>query len=349
MTQSVRSGEELDVTKVKAFLEKHLSDIPKDEPVQVEQYYAGASNLTYLLSCGEWQGVLRRPPFGPLPAKAHDMKREYGILSRLHPVFPLAPKPYILGEDDTVMEATFYVMERKQGIVIDQSLPEGIQATEDLGRELSHTFIDTLAALHQVDAEAAGLHTFGRPEGFMERQVHGWIKRYERAKTEEIPEYEKLKKWFLDNIPADKETTVIHNDFKFNNLLFSNDLRQVKAVVDWEMATIGDPLFDLGAVLSYWVQQDDSELLQSTFPTITKEPGFLNRRELIQRYAEKTGRDCSSLHFYQVFAYFKLAVIVQQIYFRWKNGQTEDERFRHYGQRGTNLIKYAWKFLNEGE
>ncbi|QQK76594.1 phosphotransferase family protein [Salicibibacter cibarius] len=348
MSQSVRSGEELDIAKVKTFLDKHLDDIPKDEPLQVEQYYAGASNLTYLLSCGEWQGVLRRPPFGPLPPKAHDMKREYGILSRLNPVFPLAPKPYVLGEDDSVMDATFYVMERKQGVVIDQSFPEGVQVTEALCRELSYTFIDTLADLHQVDAEAAGLHTFGRPKGFMERQVHGWLKRYERAKTEDIPEYEKLKKWFVDNIPADGETTVIHNDFKFNNLLFSNDLRQVEAVVDWEMATIGDPLFDLGVVLSYWVQADDSALLQAPPQTITKHHGFLSRRELIDRYAEKSGRDCSSLHFYQIFAYFKLGVIVQQIYFRWKNGQTEDERFRTYGDRATNLIKYAWHILNEG-
>ncbi|AXF55390.1 phosphotransferase family protein [Salicibibacter kimchii] len=347
MTQSVRSGEELDIAKVKAFLDQHLDNIPKDEPLQVEQYYAGASNLTYLISCGEWQGVLRRPPFGPLPPKAHDMKREYGLLSRLNPVFPLAPKPYVLGEDDEVMDATFYVMERKQGIVIDRSFPEEIKETEDLCRELSYTFIDTLAELHQVDTQVAGLHTFGRPEGFMERQVHGWIKRYERAKTEDIPEYEKLKKWFEKNIPADGETTVIHNDFKFNNLLFSEDLRQIEAVVDWEMSTIGDPLFDLGVVLSYWVQDDDPELLQSTFKTVTKRPGFLSRREMIDRYAEKSGRDCSSIHFYQVFAYFKLAVIVQQIYFRWKNGQTEDERFRHYGGRATNLIKYAWLLLNE--
>ncbi|QQK80524.1 phosphotransferase family protein [Salicibibacter cibi] len=348
MTQSVRSGEELELAKIKPFLEKHLDDIPKDEPLKVNQYSAGASNLTYLLSCGEWQGVLRRPPFGPLPPKAHDMKREYGILSRLNPIFPLAPKPYVLGEDTSVMDATFYVMERKQGVVIDQSFPEGVQVTEELCRELSYTFIDTLAELHQVDAKAAGLHTFGRPEGFMERQVHGWLKRYERAKTEDIPEYEKLKKWFVDNIPADGETTVIHNDFKFNNLLFSKDLRQVEAVVDWEMATIGDPLFDLGVVLSYWMQADDSALLQSSPQTITKLPGFLTRRELIDRYAEKTGRDCSSLHFYQIFAYFKLGVIVQQIYFRWKNGQTEDERFRTYGDRATNLIKYAWHLLHEG-
>ncbi|WP_335743575.1 phosphotransferase family protein [Salicibibacter kimchii] len=157
MTQSVRNGEELDITKVKTFLDNHLNDIPKDEPLKVEQYYAGASNLTYLLSCGEWQGVLRRPPFGPLPPKAHDMKREYEILARLSPVFPLAPKPYVLGENTSIMDATFYVMERKEGVVIDGKLPEGVQETKELGRDLSFKFIDTLAALHRVDTEKAGL------------------------------------------------------------------------------------------------------------------------------------------------------------------------------------------------
>ncbi|WP_335743574.1 phosphotransferase family protein [Salicibibacter kimchii] len=181
----------------------------------------------------------------------------------------------------------------------------------------------------------------------MERQVHGWLKRYERAKTEDIPEYENLKKWLTENIPADGETTVIHNDFKFNNLLFSKDLSEIKAVVDWEMATIGDPLFDLGVVLSYWIQDDDPELLQSTFQTVTKKPGFLTRRELIDRYAEKSGRDCSSIHFYQIFSYFKLAVISQQIYFRWKNGQTQDERFKYFGDRASKLITFSWHHLNE--
>ncbi|QDI90496.1 phosphotransferase family protein [Salicibibacter halophilus] len=347
MTQSVRNGEELDITKVKTFLDNRLNDIPKDEPLKVEQYYAGASNLTYLLSCGEWQGVLRRPPFGPLPPKAHDMKREYEILSRLNPVFPLAPKPYVLGENTSVMDATFYVMERKEGVVIDGKLPKGVQETKELGRDLSFKFIDALAALHRVDTEQAGLHQFGKPEGFMERQVYGWLKRYERAKTEDSPEYENLKKWLTENIPADGETTVIHNDFKFNNLLFSNDLSEIKAVVDWEMATIGDPLFDLGVVLSYWIQDDDPELLQSTFQTVTTKPGFLTRRELIDRYAEKSGRDCSSIHFYLIFSYFKLAVISQQIYFRWKNGQTQDERFKHFGDRTSKLITFSWHLLNE--
>lgn len=346
-TISVREGESFDVNAVHDYLSQHIQDFPKNSMIKVKQFPTGKSNLTYLLTCGNWEGVLRRPPLGPLPPKAHDMKRESDFLTRLQPAFTLAPKPYVFCDDESVIGAPFYVMERKQGVVINESLPDGVENTVERGRELSELAVDTLVDLHNVDYEAVGLGSFGRPEGFMERQVHGWINRYERSKTDDIPSYEPLAAWLKQHIPHSTDVTVVHNDFKFNNMLFSDDLKQVKALLDWEMSTIGDPMFDLGNALSYWMKSDDPDILTNSFKTVTTMPGFVSRNEFIQLYAERSGRDCSSIHFYQVFAYFKLAVIVQQIYYRWKKGQTQDNRFEHYHKRTKNLTEFAWQFSQD--
>jgi aminoglycoside phosphotransferase (APT) family kinase protein len=346
-TIAVREGENFDLQAMHSFLLQHIAEVTT-APLEVRQFPSGASNLTYLLRCGDWEGVLRRPPFGPLPPKAHDMKRESDILRRLHAAFALAPKPYVFCDDPTIIGASFYIMERRKGIVIDSVMPQGVAPSKENCEKLSCALIDTLAALHQVDYRSAGLSDFGHPDGFLIRQVNGWISRYDRAKTDEIEVFDRLSAWLLENIPTSKEATIIHNDFKFNNLIVAPTLDRVVAVLDWEMSTIADPLFDLGVTLGYWIQDDDPELLQSAFGSVTKTPGFIKRREFVHRYSLQTGRDVDSLDFYLTFAYFKLAVVLQQIYYRWKNGQTQDERFAAFKDSVRNLMTHAYNVSQKG-
>jgi aminoglycoside phosphotransferase (APT) family kinase protein len=347
-TIAVRTGEEVDWAAVERVLRTHIAGLSAD-PLQVRQFPSGASNLTYLLRVGEWEGVLRRPPLGPVAPKAHDMKRESGLLQRIHPVFPLAPEPYFFCDDLSVMSVPFYVMERRHGVVINDTIPATVAFTPELGRRLSFTVIDTLLAIHAIDWQAAGLNDFGYPEGFLARQVKSWIERYHRARTDDIPQVEPLTSWLTEHVPLSPASTLIHNDFKLNNILLSRDnLSVAEAVLDWEMATIGDPLFDLAISLCYWVRPDDPETIRTVLPTVTVLPGFMERAELMEIYAQKSGRDLSSMHFYMAFAYFKLAVILQQIYIRWKRGQTQDERFASFGSRVHHLILYAVQVVERG-
>ena len=344
-TIEVRRGEELDDRSVERYLRENVEDIPADAPeggLEVRQFPSGASNLTYLLRLGGWEAVLRRPPFGPVPPKAHDMVREAGILRRLNPAYPLAPEVYAICEDEDVIGAPFYVMERREGVVIDESFPEGYEPTPELCRRLSESAVQTLVDLHAIDWRAAGFGDLGRPEGFLERQVKGWIGRYEKAKTDEIPEVEPLTRWLSENIPESLPATVIHNDFKLNNMILDpDDLSRVRALLDWEPTTVGDPLFDLAVTLGYWVEPDDPEALKTVLPAVTFKHDFMTRREFMQLYAERSGRDLDGMNFHLTFAYFKLAVIVQQIYARWKKGQTEDERFAGFGERVAGVIRHA--------
>lgn len=347
-TIRVREGEGFDVEAVERYLRGNIDRLPAGT-LEVEQFPSGASNLTYLLRIrgedGEsaWEGVLRRPPLGPVPPKAHDMGRESGLLMRLSKSYPLAPAPYFFCEDESVIGAPFYVMEHRTGVVLDAEFPPGVEPTEKLCRGISKTAVDTLVELHAVDWEAAGLSELGKPEGFLERQVQGWIGRYEKAKTDEYPEVEPLTRWLAENVPESPPATIIHNDFKLNNLVLApEDLMDVRAVLDWEMTTIGDPLFDLAVSLSYWVEPEDPEDLKEVLPTVTDTPGFFTRREFMDRYAEKSGRDLSAMHFYLTFGYFKLAVILQQIYARYVAGQTADERFARFDKRVQSLILHAY-------
>ncbi|GGE12528.1 hypothetical protein GCM10011571_12430 [Marinithermofilum abyssi] len=272
------------------------------------------------------------------------------LLEKLHPVFSLAPKPYVICRDASVLGAVFYVMEHRRGVVIDDAFPPGVKPTPDLCRRISEATVDTLVKLHDIDWREAGLAFMGRPMGFLERQVKGWIARYDKAKTDDIPEVEPLVRWLLENVPESPAPTVIHNDFKLNNMLWDlEDVAKPLAVLDWEMTTIGDPLFDLAVALGYWAQPDDSEELIHVLPTVTHYPGFISREEFIERYAQKSGRDLSSMHFYIPFAYFKMAVILQQIFARWKRGQTKDKRFASFGERVRHLIRYADGLVRAGK
>jgi aminoglycoside phosphotransferase (APT) family kinase protein len=348
-TIRVREGEGFDLAAVERQLREHVEGLPEGE-LEVRQFPSGASNLTYLLKIGDWEGVLRRPPLGPVPPKAHDMGRESRILTKLHEAYPLAPGPYFFCEDESVVGAPFYVMERRKGVVVDDEFPEGLEPTEELCRGMSCTVADTLVKLHAVDPWEARLGDLGKPEGFLERQVEGWIGRFEKAKTDEIDEVGPLTGWLARDIPESPEPTIIHNDYKLNNLILApDDLTEVRAVLDWEMATIGDPLFDLAVSLSYWTEPDDPEDLKEVMPTVTSTPGFMTRREFMERYAEKSGRDLSDMHWHMVFGYFKLAGILQQIYARWKKGQTQDDRFADFNRRVRVLILHAKDLAERGE
>jgi aminoglycoside phosphotransferase (APT) family kinase protein len=340
-TIGIRAGEELPAEVVERFVREHVAGVPGG-PMEIREFAAGRSNLTYLLRIDGWEAVLRRQPLGPVPPRAHDMVREARLLEHMARVFPLAPRPYAVCEDAALIGVPFYVMERKHGVVLDASFPASIEVVPELCQRISETVVSTLVKLHGIDWRAAGLEAFGHPEGFLERQVRGWNERYERAKTDVIAEAEPLMRWLEVHVPASLAPTIVHNDFKLNNMLLDpTDLTRVTGVLDWEMTTIGDPLFDLAVTLSYWVTADDPPQLKLLMPTVTSTPGFANRGELMEAYARESGRDLGAMDFYLTFAYFKLAVIIQQIYARWQRGQTQDPRFAHFGQAVLGLIEYA--------
>jgi aminoglycoside phosphotransferase (APT) family kinase protein len=270
------------------------------------------------------------------------MGREHRVLSALWRVFPPAPRPYLLCEDPAVIGAPFYVMERRHGLAIRASLPPELGDDPALRRRISEGVVDTLAGLHAVDWEAAGLAGLGRPAGFVERQVRGWAERYERAKTREIPAIGDLARWLAERIPPSLPPVILHNDFKLDNLLLDrSDPGRVAAVLDWEMATLGDPLVDLGLVLCYWADAADPPARRQSISQVTAEPGFFTRREVLDRYAAVTGRDVSRIAFYETFALYKVAVVVQQIFVRYARGQTQDARFATFEGRVVGLAEAA--------
>ncbi|WP_079509026.1 phosphotransferase family protein [Mesobacillus jeotgali] len=340
-TIPIRHGEELDTAVIEKYLREHLLNLPEDN-LTIEQFSFGKSNLTYQLKIGEWEAVLRRPPLGPVAPKAHDMEREYKILKEISPHFAAAPKPYLFA-DETVIGSPFFVMERKHGIVLDTDFPEGITPTEEMCRTLSVTMVEHLAELHSIDYKKTKLAEMTKPAGFMERQVIGWIRRYERAETDIVDGVEQLKQWMMKNVSESETPAIIHYDYKLNNSMFNKELTQMVGLFDWEMTTVGDPLADLGVAMSYWIEPDDSDLLKRGMgkPPVTVAPGFMTREEFMDLYANKSGRNLDNMNFYQTFAYFKLAVICQQIYYRWKKGQTKDSRFAHLDQFVSSLIQYS--------
>jgi aminoglycoside phosphotransferase (APT) family kinase protein len=335
-TAAVRAGEELDNEALASYLGGKLEGV---EHLAIEQFPGGHSNLTYLLRTRVREYVLRRGPLGPVAPKAHDMAREYRLLKAVHPVFPAAPEVFHLCEDTAIVGAVFFLMERRRGIVVRDSIPPELAASPDYAARVSRGLIDCLVELHGVDIFQHGLGSLGKPEGFLERQVRGWFERWNRARTEQIPLMERLMGWLSERMPVSPVPTLVHNDFKLDNVMLNaSDPGKIEAVLDWEMATVGDPLVDLGVLLCYWSQPSDPG---GTKPTLTSQPGWFTRDELVQRYAGKTGRDVSLLGYYEVFALFKLAVVLQQIYVRFHRGQTKDERFRHFDQRVHNLIRQA--------
>jgi aminoglycoside phosphotransferase (APT) family kinase protein len=326
--KSVRQGDELDAAKVEAFIKNEIPGLTGS--LEVEQFSSGYSNLTYLLRMGDREFVLRRPPFGTKAATAHDMNREYTIQKRLKPVFPYCPKVFAYTEDPAVIGSPFYIMERVRGIILRKDLPEGLTFTEDQARMLCEKLLDVHLELHGIDYEKAGLGDFGKPAGYVRRQVEGWSKRYRKARTPDAPDFEVVMAWLAENMPPDTDRpTVIHNDYRFDNVVLDPaDPMRIIAVLDWEMATIGDPLMDLGNSLAYWIQADDPPETQMMRLLPTTMPGALTRRRMAERYAEKSGRSIENFNWYLCFGLFRLAVIAQQIYYRFFHGQTTNEKFR---------------------
>jgi aminoglycoside phosphotransferase (APT) family kinase protein len=327
-TAPVRQGEELDADRLAAFLHQRVAGLKVEAALTIEQFPGGHSNLTYLVRVGEREMVLRRPPLGAKIKTAHDMGREYHILSRLADVYPRAPHVLAFCEDAAVLGAPFYVMERLRGIILRGAVPKGLGLSFELMRALSDNLVSNLVEIHRVDYEAAGLGDLGRPAGYVRRQIEGWTQRYRNARTDDVPELERTATWLAEHLPPDSNGALIHNDYKYDNLVLdAADVSRIVGVLDWEMATVGDPLMDLGTSLGYWVEPNDPVELQALSFGPTSLPGNLSRRELVQRYAELSGRDVSDILFYFVYALFKIAVIVQQIYARYKAGLTHDERF----------------------
>jgi aminoglycoside phosphotransferase (APT) family kinase protein len=322
----IRPGEELDLVKLEPYLRRHF---PGDEgELLVRQFPSGHSNLTYSLNLGSKELVLRRPPFGSKVKSAHDMSREFRVLSKLHSVYPPAPEVLLYCEDESVIGAPFYVMKPIHGVILRGQLPRELDFPAEKARRLSESFVDNLTRLHHVDYAAAGLSDLGKPEGYLERQVRGWTERYHGSKTHDYPEVEKIAAWMQEHMPFTSRVSLVHNDYKYDNVVLdSNDITAIVGVLDWEMCTIGDPLTDLGTTLAYWIDARDPEELQKNRWGLTNVPGSFTRAEVVHRYAQKTGSDPSQIAFYLVFARFKLAVIVQQIYYRYHQGLTKDERF----------------------
>ncbi len=322
---AIRKGEDLNPERLEAYLNGILRG--KGGKLKIEQFPSGFSNLTYLLRLGEQELVLRRPPFGANIKSAHDMGREYEVLSKLTNVYPKAPRPLLYCDNDSIIGAPFYVMQRVQGVILRSRLPKGLELTPDLMAGISTALIDNLVDLHQVNYAAAGLSELGHPDGYVARQVSGWTKRYRNAQTDKIAELDNVMAWLAENMPANGNSSLIHNDYKYDNIVLDPaDLTKVIAVLDWEMATLGDPLMDLGTTLGYWTEKNEPDEL-SFGPT--RLPGNLNRQELVDHYIEKSGVEITNPLFYYVFGLFKLAVIVQQIYARYKKGYTQDARFAH--------------------
>jgi aminoglycoside phosphotransferase (APT) family kinase protein len=324
--QPVRAGEELDLARLAPYLREVLGR--PGAPVEVEQFRGGHSNLTYLVRVDGREAVLRRPPFGSTVKSAHDMGREFRILSRLHPAYSRAPEVIAFCEDESVLGAKFYLMERVRGVILRREPPPGLVFDEEAARRLSEAVIDGLADLHAIDPRAVGLGDLGKPEGYCARQVSGWTRRYRDAQTDDVEDMEAVAAWLAAHLPADGPGRLIHNDYKYDNLVLDPaDLTRIVGVLDWEMSTLGDPLMDLGTTLCYWVEAGDPESLRATAFGPTAAPGSLTRAALVARYAARTGRAVPDPTFYYAFGLFKTAVVVQQIYYRWRKGVTRDERF----------------------
>jgi aminoglycoside phosphotransferase (APT) family kinase protein len=321
-----RSGEELNAAALEPYLRNHF---PREAgTLEIRQFPAGHSNLTYSLHLGAKELVVRRPPFGSKVKSAHDMSREFRVLSKLHSVYAPAPEVLLYCGDDSIIGAPFYVMQPVHGIILRRTLPHGLDFCPQTARRLSESFIDNLVRLHHVDFAAAGLADLGKPDGYLERQVRGWTERYHGSKTHDYPEVEKITAWMRQHLPTTTAVSLIHNDYKYDNVVLDeNDITKVVGVLDWEMCTIGDSLTDLGTALAYWVDKADPQEVQKNRWGPTTEEGSFTRAEIVQHYTRKTGCDVSHIAFYLAFARFKLAVIVQQIYYRYHQGLTKDSRF----------------------
>jgi len=339
--------EPLDWPRLEAYLRDRLGGaglpgLDLSRSMQIEQFAGGHSNLTYLLHFGACELVLRRPPFGPIPPTAHDMAREYRWLTALSAVFPPAPKAWHYCEDPSVIGAHFYLMERRRGAVLRTEEPPGVADCPGVRAKVSGALVDAMADLHAIDVSSGPMAALGKPAGFVERQVRGWTDRWHKSKIADLPEMEALASWLLERMPPQPaRPTVVHGDFKLDNVMLdAEDFSRIVAVFDWEMCALGDPLVDVGILLAYWTRSEPPEH-RDALTSITDRPGWFTREQIVERYAARSGRDLSAITFYETFALFKIAVVIQQIYARYARGQTDDPRFAHFDVRVAHLARQA--------
>jgi len=349
-TGPVRPGEELNLPSLANWLRGRIAGA--EQGITLEQFPSGHSNLTYLLRVSGDDGVeyvLRRGPLGPVATKAHDMAREFRVLQMVHPHFPEAPNVFHLCEDPAVLGSVFFLMERRHGLILRDEIPPQLAKMPNYAERASKGFVDCLIRLHAIDISRTGLLALGKPEGFLERQVQGWADRWKRATTDDMPKIDREKmdrviRWLIDRRPSSAAPALVHNDYKLDNVMLTEDSAEpieIEAVLDWEMATVGDPLADLGLTLCYWAWVESPQLRARGVPSLTSQPGWYTRDQFVQRYAEGTGRDLSQIGYYEVLGIFKLAVILQQIYYRFRRGQTQDPRFQNFGDRVKGLVELA--------
>ena len=349
IANDVRKGDELDAAKVDAELKAHIDGL-SGAPI-VKQYPSGASNLTYEMAYPGRKLVLRRPPMGTKPKSGHDMWREYRIMRDLKPVFSAVPPVLHYTADEAIIGTEFYVMDKVEGPLIHNDIPVDWNWDASDGASLCEEFFSKLVDLHQVDFKAAGLSDFGKPDGYIERQILGWNRRYEKAWTDDVDKFEDVRKWLDDNRPETENAhAVLHGDFRIDNcILDADDPRKISAILDWEISALGDPLMDLGNTLAYWIEPGDPAYMQMMVRQPSKAPGMMTREEIAQFYADRTGHDVSNIPYYYVYGIFRLAVIVQQIYYRYYHGQTDNPRFKAYGQMTNMMGKLARERIADGK
>jgi aminoglycoside phosphotransferase (APT) family kinase protein len=343
----IRDGEELDAGIIDAYLKAHIPGLIGTP--QISQFPGGASNLTYLLQYPEHELVLRRPPFGHKAKSAHDMGREYRILNQLNAGFPYCPKAYVHCTDESVIGSEFYVMQRVNGIILRADLPSELNFDAQQTQQLCKSFIDKLVELHQVDYNACGLGDLGKPQGYVQRQISGWSDRYEKALTPDAPLWTEVKAWLNAKMPADHpRSSIVHNDYRFDNVILDpNNPQQIIGVLDWELTTLGDPLMDLGNSLAYWIEASDPAPVQLMRRQPSNAPGMLTRQEFADYYAERAGIKIDCIDFYYCYGLFRLAGIVQQIYYRFYHGQTQDKRFAQFVQMNKLLEQMSLQVIKQ--
>ncbi len=347
--QATRKEDALDANKIAEYLQQIFPEVAASQEVEIMQFPGGASNLTYQLSLGKLKMILRTAPKGANIKGAHDMGREYNVLSKLQGHFPYCPKPIAYSEDGSILGRPFYLMEKIEGIIPRKEMPVTLDTSEI--RQLCENLVSIHTQLHAVDINKTGLIELGKPAGYVNRQVTGWCGRYEKARTEDVPQGNSVMKWLLDNQPEDcystpEQASFIHNDYKFDNVVLNNEHpTKIISVLDWEMATIGDPFMDLGCSLAYWIEATDCAEMQMIRMMPTHLKGMMTREEIVEFYIQKSGKNIADFNYYYVFGMFRLAVIVQQIYKRYKEGKTTNKKFAILGKFCSILILECKKYI----
>ncbi len=348
-TVSVREGEELDVRVIDAVMREHIDGL-KGTPI-IRQFASGHSNLTYSIQYEDRNLVLRRPPFGTRPKSGHSMIREFRVMNALKPAFPAVPETYFhVTESHSPLCAEFYVMEQVVGRKLERHIPKSWGFGEKEGRKLCLSFFNKLIELHKVDYQAVGLGDFGKPEGYVERQVLGWNRRYEKALTDDVQAFTDVRKWLVDNMPKGEVAhSILHGDYRLDNVILCEENPfEIKAILDWEISALGDPLMDFGNTLAYWTEASDPDEMKAMCMQPCMAPGMLSRAEICELYARETGYDLSNINYYLVYGIFRLAVILQQIYYRYYHGQTKNPVFKAFGGRTDMLGNYARALIDKG-